>query len=219
MAASPKVGVLILTHNAPRYVHKTLASLRRTTGVDYDVIVLDNASRWPTRLVLLTCQKRGWINKLCFLKYNALFARGNNIAARLAEPDATHFLLLNSDVEIRDPAWLSRLLQAHREGISSYGVAQGGPIRRVDGYALLIDRHLYAAYLLDESFAWHWAVTKLQAQVLTAGHQVKGIVHHERELHHFGRKSGKAWRGAAGMNADHAEVVSWFQGRSIEVVE
>jgi hypothetical protein len=219
MGTEPRVAILILTHNAPRYVHKTLASLRRTRGVEYEVIVVDNASHWLTRVVLQRCLRHRWIDKLCMLNYNSLFARGNNIASRLAEPAATHFLLLNSDIEIRNPDWLKNLLAQHREGITSYGVAKGGPVRRVDGYCLLIDRHLYTRHYLDETFQWHWAVTKLQAQVLAAGLQVKGIAGHEDQLHHFGKKSGKAWRGATGMNVDSAEVLSWFQGRNIQVVE
>jgi hypothetical protein len=219
MAVEPRIAILILTHNAPRYVHKTLSSLRRTRGVNYETIVLDNASGWLTRTVLQRCLRRQWIDKLCLLPVNSLFARGNNVASRLAEPNTTHFLLLNSDVEIRNPDWLNNLLAAHHQGITTYGIAKGGPIRRVDGYCLLIDKHLYTQHYLDEGHQWHWAVTKLQAKILAAGLQVKGIAHHEEQMHHFGKKSGKAWRGAAGMKIDPAEVVSWFQGRSIEVVE
>lgn len=214
-----KVSILILTHNAPYYVHKTLKTMRRTTDVNYEVLVVDNLSRPLPQLLLLAWLRRGWIDKLCLLNYNSLFAAGNNIAARLADPASTHFLLLNSDVAIRDPRWLRNLLDVHETGITTYGFVAKPPIHRVDGYCFLIDRHLYAPGGLDESFQWFWAITKIQAQVLNKGLCVKGIVNHEDQLHHYGRKSGKGHRRAKGMDVAKEEVVSWFQGRAVRRVE
>ncbi len=214
----PKVSILVLTHNAARYVRTTLKSLRTTTGVDYEVIVVDNDSRFWVRVLLLRFYRKGWIDKLWFLNYNSLFAAGNNVASSFADPAATHFLLLNSDVEIRRSDWLQVLLENHERGITSYGVVTGKPVTRVDGYCLLIDRDLYEKHRLDESFEWFWSITKLQATVLGEGHSVKGFSEHERLLHHFGGKSGKAFRGAKGMRVDRGEVVSWFQEHTIRLL-
>ena len=156
-----------------------------------------------------------WIDRLLYLYYNSLFAEGNNIASRLANPHAPYFLLLNSDVEIRNCDWLRLLLDAHRPGISAYGVVHGDPITRVDGYCLLIDSKLYREHLLDESFQWWWSVTKLQAHILTSGYSVQGYAEHENQIHHFGRKSGGGFRGAKGMGVSPEEVVGWFKGRTV----
>ena len=219
METKPRVSILILTHNAPRYVYRTLKSLRLTGHVSYEVIVVDNHSHFWVKVLLLWLQQREWVNKLCLLDYNSLFAAGNNIAARLTDPESPYLLLLNSDVEIRHPDWLKVLLENHERGITSYGIVKGNPITRVDGYCLLIDKDLYQKHTLDESFQWHWNTTKLQAKILIDGYSVKGFVGHERYIHHFWGKSGNDFKDAKGMDLDQKEAVSWFQGRSIQVLE
>lgn len=219
MDSGTKVSILILTHNAPRFIYKTLKSLRMTQDVSYEVIVVDNRSNFLTSLAVLWMFRKGWIDKLWYSSYNSLFAEGNNIASRFAAEDATHYLLLNSDVEIRRSDWLRILLKNHEYGITSYGVVTKPPVPRVDGYCLLIDSDLYKRHGLDESFAWYWAVTGLQAKVLTEGLSVKGYAKHEDYLHHFWHKSGKTPKKAKGMKTDPKEVVSWFQGRAVTLLE
>ncbi len=182
--------------------------------MNFEVVVVDNASNGLLRLMLLKWHRSRLIDKLCLLNYNSLFAEGNNIASRLANPHSTHLLLLNSDVEIRGSDWLRLLLDAHKPGISSYGVVHGHPITRVDGYCLLIDSVLYHKRLLDESFEWWWSITKLQAEILAAGFSVQGFENHEHQLHHFGGKSGDDFRGAKGMNVAPELVKGWFKEKN-----
>ncbi|WP_158750597.1 glycosyltransferase [Acidobacterium sp. S8] len=204
------VSMLVLTHNAPEYVEKTIVSVaEHTKNVEYELVVVDNASEERTRNLVIELRERGLIHKLQLLDYNSLFAKGNNIAASLASENATHFLLLNSDVEVRSPEWLSTLLASHRQGISAYGIVASPP-RRVDGYCLLIDAPLYRNYQLDERFQWWWSVTQLQANVLRDGYSVLGFEKHEQYLHHFGGKSGPSFTGAKGMDVCQLEVLSWF---------
>lgn len=219
METKPRVSILILTHNALRYVYRTLKTLRLTRHIPYEVIVVDNDSRFWVRVLLLWLQQRGWMNKFCLLDYNSLFAAGNNIAARLADPESPYLSLLNSDVEIRHPVWLKVLLENHVRGITSFGIVKENPITRVDGYCLLIDKDLYQKHTLDESFQWWWNTTKLQAKVLNDGYSVKGFVDHERYLQHFRGKSGSDFEGAKGMDLNQREAVSWFQGRSVQVLD
>ena len=213
-ALTGKVSILILTHNAPRYVWLTLKSLRMTSGVDYEVICVDNKSKMLTRLLLVFCQWAKWIDKLCILNYNSLFAGGNNIASRLADPKSRYFLLLNSDVQIMRADWLSRLMSEHRSGATSLGVVPSNqffPIPRLDGYCFLIDRELYEQFGLNESrFQWFWAVTKLQADLLANGKCVRGFAGHQKYLVHFGGKSGSGYTNAKGMDTEVKEILSWF---------
>ncbi len=212
----PSVGILILTHNAPEYVDKTLTSLATTQGVEYEVVVVDNCSKPENVEALHRHKQAGRIDQLLELDYNSLFAKGNNLAAELARPSSTHFVLLNSDIEIKHPAWLSFMLGVHRRGITSLGIVPSPPVR-VDGFCLLIDADLYREHRLDESHEWWWGVTKLQAKVLCAGHHVQGYRHHENYIHHFGGKSGNAHKTAKGMNISVEEATSWFGGATIEV--
>lgn len=213
-----KVSILMLTHNAPRYVELSVRSLARyTSTLNYELVIVDNASEQPTRDCLNRLRNEGLIQKLTLLGYNSFFARGNNIAARQAAEDSTHLLLLNSDVEIKHPEWLSNLLAAHKPGVTAYGVVEN-PLR-VDGYCLLVDAPLYREHMLDEAHEFFWAVTKFQAALLAQGYSVQGYAEHERYLHHFGGKSGKAYKSAKGLVVTQKELAHCFGGRTIRILD
>jgi glycosyltransferase involved in cell wall biosynthesis len=183
----------------------------QTPGVRFELVVVDNASDPPTRALVQHLKDEGLIQRLILSETNLLFAGGNNIAAEAADPAATHYLLLNSDVEVRRPDWLRHLLDIHKRGITAYGMVDQ-PLR-VDGYCLLIDADLYRRQGgLDVGHQWWWSVTKLQAQVLVAGQSVQGYAEHDTYLVHFGGKSGDAFKNAKGMNVPREEVVGWFGG-------
>ena len=213
-----KVSILMLTHNAPRYVELSIRTLARyTRNVNYELVVVDNASEQPTKDLLKRLQREGLIQHLTLLEYNSFFARGNNIAAQNVAPDCTHLLLLNSDVEIKNPGWLSNLLRTHRPGITAYGVVED-PLR-VDGYCLLVEASLYREQTLDEAHEFFWAVTKFQAALLAQGYSVQGYAEHERYLHHFGGKSGQDFKTAKGLFLSQEELAECFGGRTIRVLD
>ncbi len=216
-----KVSILMLTHNAPRYVELSIRSLVQCTrGVNYELVVVDNASESRTKDLVKRLQREGLIQHLTLLGYNSFFARGNNIAAQNTAPDSTHLLLLNSDVEIKDPYWLSNLLMAHKPGITAYGItAYGGNLLRVDGYCLLVDAALYRERGLDEAHEFFWSVTKFQAALLAQGYSVQGYAEHERYLHHFGGKSGNDFKTAKGLFLSQQELAECFQGRTIRLLD
>lgn len=208
----------MLTYNAPEYVETSVRSVReRTSGVDYELIVVDNASDEPTRALVQRLYHEGLIDTLKLMSYNSLFAEGNNVAATLASNRATHYLLLNSDIEVHSSDWLRRLLDKHQRGITSYGVAVS-PLR-VDGYCLLIDADLYRSCPLDEGHQWWWGVTKQQARLLRDGFSVQGWAEHDAYLTHFGGKSGDAFKHARGMNVTRDEVYGWFAGKAPTVID
>lgn len=213
----PFISILVLVHNAPRYTERAIRSVKHATSVPHELVVLDNASEEPTRALLRSLRDEGLIDVLVELDFNSLFAEGNNRAAAAASPRATHYLLLNSDVEVRSTDWIENLLQVHRRGATAYGIATD-PLR-VDGYCLLIDADLYRKYPLDESHQWFWAVTKTQAALLAEGHAVQGFAQHRRYLHHYGGKSGSAFADARGMDVTRDEVESWFQGREPYLID
>ena len=217
-ARPEKVSILMLTHNAPRYVELSIRTLaKHTHNVNYELVVIDNASEQPTKECLNRLRQEGLVHKLTLLDYNSFFAGGNNIAARQAADDSSHFLLINSDVEIKDPGWLSNLLAIHKTGITAYGVVEN-PLR-VDGYCLLVDAGLYREHLLDENHQFFWAVTKFQAVLLAKGYSVQGYVEHEKYLHHFGGKSGTGFKSAKGLVVTQEELADYFQERTIRVLD
>jgi len=219
-----KISVLILTHNAPRYVEETIVTLNEVTRPEerniMEIIVFDNASDEETKRILYGLKERGYIDKLQLSEINTLFSLGNNLASNLASKESNFLLLLNSDIKINHPDWLYQLLKYKKTGnynVISYGYA-GGP-SRCDGYCFLIDKNLYDTYKLDESFEWWWGITKIQAELLKDGYSILAIKNHNKYLYHYGGKSGLDFDKAKGMNTEIKEVLSWFQNNTIEVFD
>lgn len=207
------VAILMLTHNAPSYVWKSLTSLRAHTERERaKVVVVDNASGLKTRYLLRICKLLGYIDVLVLNSENSLFAGGNNIAARHAPKECDTFLLLNSDVEVRSARWLDGLADVMDDesvGAVAYGACLNEPIR-ADGYCFMVRRELFEKHQMDENFQWFWSMTKFEAQILEEGFDIVAFQDHESMLHHFGGASGGDWQGAKGMDVDPAEVLSWF---------
>lgn len=215
-----KVSILMLTHNAPMYCKKAIQSVyKNTQNCDYELVVVDNLSGGRTVKLLSKLKQKGYIDKLYFNSQNDLFAKGNNIAASLADEDSDCYLLLNSDVVIKSPNWLRNLekLMMKHNGMVSYGAVLSDP-QRADGSCLLIDAKLYNKYKLDENFAWWWSVTKLEGQVLNEGKEVTAIKDHEEYIHHYGGKSGKGFKNASGMDVDMSKVKSWFEKGKVNII-
>ena len=210
----------MLTHNAPAYVELSIRSLTENTlDVNYELIVVDNASQQTTRDLVEQLHSIGLIQRLYLCPYNSMFAEGNNIAARLASESSTHFLLLNSDVEIRNQEWLTHLLGVHKRGASAYGAVMYPPVR-ADGYCLLIDADLYRSHPLDEQHQWWWwSVTKQQAALLRNGFSVQAYSEHEKYLHHFGGRSGAPSKAAAGSDVTTEQAKGWFEGRKVHILD
>lgn len=213
----PKIetSILILTHNAPVWVEETIVTLDTVTAKVQrersEVIVLDNASREETRTLLERLKQEGRIDKLHFSEENTFFARGNNLAAAMGDPQAKYILLLNSDVRIDDPLWLEKLIRYKEEGgyaAASYGRCENPD--RADGYCLLIDRALYMKYGLDEDFPWWGGTTKLQYQLLEEGCSILAIDNHDDIVYHYGGKSGRSYKAAGKPGEEYRRIMSGF---------
>lgn len=209
------VSIIMLTHNAPKYVEQTLVTLGDVTDpaikAECEVVVLDNASEAPVRELLGSLRQKGYIDKLHLSDVNTFFARGNNLAAEMSDASARYLLLLNSDVRIDDPNWLTELMRLKEEGgyaAAAYGFCAKPD--RADGYCLLIDRDVYMKYRLDEDFPWWGGVTKLQYEMLRDGLSVLAVDNHEGVLHHHGGKSGKSYRQAGKLDERYDSMMREF---------
>lgn len=218
LSVVPKIGIVVVSYNALSYANKMLASVRRTTGVDYEITVVDNASTVSTRLWWTLQKFAGRINRLALLDRNTFFAEGSNIGVEMSARDVTHYLLLNTDCEVLDPAWLSRLLAVHQEGATGLRLVSSGPWPRADGFCLLVDRDCWEDGL-DESYQWWWAVTGFEARLLRQGRSVQAVRKYADVLVHHGGKSGDAFKKAKSARKDKAFIADWFSGHSVAVVE
>jgi glycosyltransferase involved in cell wall biosynthesis len=214
----PKVAVVVVSYNALAYARRMLRSVRRTRGVEIEIVVVDNRSRLATRLYWALQRFLGRINRLALLDRNTFFAEGNNIGVAMAPRDATHVLLLNTDCEVVDPDWLRRMLAVHREGATGLRYVTSGPWPRADGFCLLVDRHCWEDGL-DEAYQWWWSITRLEARLLGQGRSVQAVRDYTDAVVHHGGKSGKAFKRASSGDTDEARIAGWFAGRQVTVVE
>jgi GT2 family glycosyltransferase len=207
-----KLAIVILAHNAVGYVFRTLWSLRRQEHVDYDVILVDNGSGLFSRVVLAMYARLFGVRSFVRSATNLFFSADMNFGAREARPDASHLLLLNSDVEFQHPRALKALCRAHVRGATGLCAIDDNPVTIADGFCFLVDRDLFAAQGgLDERFPWTRAITKLQAELLRAGYSVQAVREYRKILVHYGGKSGTAWK-RVHKKVDLGEVSKWFEG-------
>lgn len=223
MNSKKNITIVVLTHNAYEYVKLCIESLKNTLDVEYNVVVVDNASDKDTKNFLHESMISKKIDVLCNLESNRLFSKGNNVGVRIAPEESNYILLLNSDVEILDPLWLKKLLDVHKEGITTYGSCgvnkKLGIPKRGDGYCFLIDRHLYETYWLDESFPWFWSITKLQGQVLSEGYSVQAISDHKNIIKHYGGSSGDAFKTSQEKaSLGSSEAKAWFGENEVVII-
>lgn len=213
-----KVAIVVVSYNAVGYARRMLRSVRRTAGVDFEIVVVDNDSNLRTRLFWTAQRFLGRINRLALLDRNTFFAEGNNIGVAMAARDATHLLLLNTDCEVLNPAWLRQMLAVHREGATGLRYVTSGPWPRADGFCLLIDRHLWQDGL-DESYQWWWSVTGLEARLLRDGWAVQAVRDYADVIVHHGGKSGKAYQQARTADASDEVIAGWFDGHHVSVID
>jgi len=210
-----EISILILTHNAPYYVEETINTLNEITDKNdlskLEIIVLDNASSIETKNLLLKLKSKGYIHKLKFSDENTFFSKGNNLATKLAIDESKYYLLLNSDVSIKNKDWIKYLIK-NKKKTNSVGISFGYASNpdRCDGYCFLIERELYDKYKLDEEYQWWWALTKFEANILKEGSNLCAIKFHDKYLHHYGGGSGKDFLKAQIGNTSKETILSWF---------
>jgi N-acetylglucosaminyl-diphospho-decaprenol L-rhamnosyltransferase len=104
--ADPEITVIVVNFNGGDWIARCMASLARQTHQNFETILVDNASsdgsldriaEKPDRLTILRESE------------NHGFAKGNNIAARIAK--GQWIALLNPDAEAA-PDWLTSLMRA-----------------------------------------------------------------------------------------------------------
>ncbi len=118
------LSIIIVNYKTPQLVIDCLRTVHReTTGMRYEVIVVDNDSGDDSeRLVLAAFPEVRWIR----MNYNAGFARANNAAIRQSSGEAV--LLLNSDTLVEEGA----ISGCWRELIASPYVAGGVQLLNAD---------------------------------------------------------------------------------------
>jgi len=107
---SPKVSIIILNWNGLKDTIECLESLKKITYPNYEVIVVDNASKGNDANILKEKYKN--YIKLIRNKENLGFSEGNNVAIRkvIEEKESEFILTLNNDTKV-EPNFLNELVE------------------------------------------------------------------------------------------------------------
>lgn len=214
------VSILMLVYNANLYTYHTLKTLKKTSDIEYEVIVLDNDSKISTYKMLGKLKKKGYIDKIISLCENSFFVKGNNIASKFCSEKSEYILLLNSDVEIRNSIWLKKMVETlgDEKGAIATAVCCEED-NRPDGWCYLINSDIYLDRLLDErNFKHTYSLAKFNGQLLNEGYKVYTIENYENFIYHFGGKSGKV-KQLKGMDTTDEEIKKWFNGKKCEIIK
>ncbi len=111
--AGQRVAIIIPTKNHGDLVRQCVESIHATTtGVDYDIVVIDHESDDPETTAYL----RSIASQVQVLRYSGLFnfsSINNWAVAQLKQLGSqhTHYLFCNNDIEALDCGWLERMLE------------------------------------------------------------------------------------------------------------
>jgi len=199
-----KVAIIIVTFNADEFVKLCLDSVARYATMPHEVIVVDNASEPPLRDML---RARRDI-RLILNDENILWCAANNQGIRAASDDVTHYLLLNSDMEVRRADWLQRMVNV-AESNPRIGIVGTQLLCKriwpsfggVDGQCMLIKRSLVDRIgLLDcERFPWNGADIEYATRAFKHGFIFKVLPDKPKLVVHY---YGMSWRRASDAHAE-----------------
>ena len=105
-----RVAIIIPTKNHGDLVRQCIDSIHATTtGVDYDIVVIDHASDDPDTIAYLASVRP----QVQVLRYEGPFnfSRINNWAVAQLNGSHSHYLFCNNDIEALEPGWLQRMLE------------------------------------------------------------------------------------------------------------
>lgn len=213
------ISIIIVTYNALSYVQTCLQSLSKTDYKNKEIIVVDNGSSKETVDYLKKAKTRNLINKLYLSEVNTYFSGGNNIGALISSKKSEYLVLLNSDIEIKNPDWL-KVMMANKpdKGILSFGKVDI-PVVRPDGWCFMVDKKTFFELgKLNEFYQMNWSITELTAKVLRNGYVVKAISSPEKYVYHFGQKS-RPKKSHRFNQMSLEEVFNIFGNRKVELLK
>jgi GT2 family glycosyltransferase len=148
LPVEPLVSILICTRDRADLLHKCMDGLlNHTDYAQFEVILVDNGSVERDALTLLAAL--GANPRVTVLRQTGPFnwAASNNAAAARAAGEI--LLLLNNDIEVREPGWLREIAaQAVQPGVGAVGAKLIYPDGRIQHAGLSVDdggvpKHLF----------------------------------------------------------------------------
>ena len=134
----PLVSIVIPTRNGEAILRQCLDSLRPTTYGNFEIIVVDNGSDDPATINLLNSREvEGQIRVLRDDRPFNFSALNNRAVQEEARGD--YVLLLNNDIEVINPDWLSEMVGcAAEEGVGCVGARLWYPDGRLQHAGIIL---------------------------------------------------------------------------------
>lgn len=237
----PLVSIIIPNYKSPQIIDICLRTLTMTEGIDYEVIVVDNASDEETVRQLRQHKEEGRITTLVEESVNHMYSGGCNIGVQHANPASTFFLLLNSDIGFLRPDWLVKLV-AWAEGTIEYKPAVWGlkpatpdpgprdivsagfswdtnvlpSLCRPEGFCLLIRRSVWRDMSMD--LPWHGGMEEAVAQSIREGAKCGVLSQYPPYFVHREGASGTASI-PPDANKRKPDIAGWFSGLRVETLD
>jgi len=185
----PLVSIIVITFNGKHHLQRCLPSLKKTHYGNYGIILIDNASTDDTVEYV-----KGNFPDVRIIRNseNLGFAKGNNVAMRIAiSEDAKYVLLLNDDTIILDPNWLRHAIAvAERDpmiGMVGFELttdaSKSSPpdlvvkdVERISGCALLIRNDVLKRLgYFDEVYFAYAEESDLEVRAMKSGYRLREI--------------------------------------------
>lgn len=196
----PLVYIIVITFNGEHHLRMCLPSLQKTNYSNYQVVLVDNASEDGSFEYV---RSNFPVVKVVRNPANYGFAKGNNIAMRMAVSEgAKYVLLLNDDTIILDPNWLQQAVAvAERDpmiGMVGFELtadaSKSAPsdlvvkaVERISGCALLIRSDVLKRLgYFDEVYFAYAEESDLEMRAMKAGYRLKQI---NMPVYHKGKGS------------------------------
>jgi len=190
-----KTSIIIVIFNAYEYVKKCLESVLDLTDKKHEIIIIDNMSDALTRDYIKSFRENNRI-QIILNNNNRLWLPAVNQGLEASSNDSEYCLLLNSDIEVFDKAWIQRLQKPMLENVSigitgthynflpikpSYGA--------IDGCCFMFRRKLINRLgHFDDNYPWNGAPYIYTQRAWKAELYYYHIKDHSLLVHH-GKKS------------------------------
>ncbi len=99
-----KINITMVTHNRAACTTRSILALHRSAGMDFDLVVVDNASTDETREVLGDLREKSFITHVAHFRRNMGAACAANYGWALA--DADFYVRMDNDIVVRRRNWL-----------------------------------------------------------------------------------------------------------------
>ena len=182
------VTIIITTKDGLNLLQKCVESiLKRTTYGSYEILIVDNGSKEAATLRYLENVQTTGIVRVLHDDRIFNFSALNNVAAKEAQGE--FLVLLNNDVEIISPDWLSEMISiASQPGVGAVGarlwypngtLQHGGVISGIGGVAGHSHKHLprqYPGYCSRASLAQSFSAVTAACMIIRKNIWVTTIV-------------------------------------------